>query len=590
MKLSRIAIFSSAIFAAVLLGSSAATAPAVNGLTPYSNPVTVTTGAYGDPAVPVSNANPFPVSVVSGGGGATGGATSANQVATGAAAQTFQGAEAQGVVATANPVMGGCLANGGTPTATTANFNRRIWCGLSGNQASFLTTLTGSALYSGAISLSNLNPSGVAVQYTGSLNYNYDGTLYQPQRGDVSGTFMQGPDVIGVVPTGKPLPLGCMGSGTPLTGASGVQRVWCGTSGQVFVSLSNGGSAAQIAAPTGDGAAGAASLVTYGQNFVFNGTTWDRQRGDVNGTWIGGQFNTSPTTLTSGQSGSLQLDANQNVKARIIAQTGTTIDALPNAAGWLLPPSGNANLPIAAVNYNFNGTTWDRTRGDTNGTYMQGNVPLSGTITANPILTGCLSSASAPAGAANGLMGRSWCSNNGAQATFLANVSGVTANVGPASATLAAGNGGLYVNNFNYNYDSVASGFIRAPGDANGAVTQVALSGLQWNFASTAGGTVVNTTVPSVIVGALPGSRNYITAIQVTTDALTTASEFTVTDGAGSVLWRYKLQAGVNTFDMTFPVPLKATAVNQALRVGTGVATGAALGIYVNAQGFQSTL
>lgn len=73
-------------------------------------------------------------------------------------------------------------------------------------------------------------------------------------------------------------------------------------------------------------------LTVMNRATVYNGTTWDRQRGDTTGTYavgniaagvadsgnpvkVGGKYNTTSPTLTTGQRGDLQLDILGNLKA-----------------------------------------------------------------------------------------------------------------------------------------------------------------------------------------------------------------------------------------------------------------------------------
>ena len=72
-------------------------------------------------------------------------------------------------------------------------------------------------------------------------------------------------------------------------------------------------------------------LAVLNRNSVYNGTTWDRQRGDTSGTYavgniasgvadsgnpvkVGGKYNATSPTLTTGQRGDLQLDVLGNLK------------------------------------------------------------------------------------------------------------------------------------------------------------------------------------------------------------------------------------------------------------------------------------
>lgn len=107
-----------------------------------------------------------------------------------------------------------------------------------------------------------------------------------------------------------------------------------------------------------------------------------------------------------------------------------------------------------------------------------------------------------------------------------------------------------------------------------------------WVYAAAAGG-ILNTAVAVTVKAAAGASlRNYITNIQVMAEALTTATELAIRDGAGgTVIWRIKIPTGglpASQFD--FSVPLKSTA-NTLLEVLTLTASGAGA-VYVNLQGF----
>lgn len=128
--------------------------------------------------------------------------------------------------------------------------------------------------------------------------------------------------------------------------------------------------------------------------YVFNGTTWDRQRGDTTGAFsvgnvasgatdsgnplkVGGVYNSTLPTYTSGQRGDLQVDTRGRLFSGI-ASFYTGLDGVANNAIAATPIPGDGNLvgrPLAVVNHVFNGTTWDRLRGTTNGVSA---VPSSG--------------------------------------------------------------------------------------------------------------------------------------------------------------------------------------------------------------------
>lgn len=107
-----------------------------------------------------------------------------------------------------------------------------------------------------------------------------------------------------------------------------------------------------------------------------------------------------------------------------------------------------------------------------------------------------------------------------------------------------------------------------------------------WQYAAAAAG-ISNTTTAVPIKAADATLRNYITSLQISSDALGAATEVAIRDGAGgTVLWRTKVgTAGITGGEsIVFPSPIRGTAATL-LEVVTLTAsiTGA---VYVNAQGF----
>jgi hypothetical protein len=83
---------------------------------------------------------------------------------------------------------------------------------------------------------------------------------------------------------------------------------------------------------------------------------------------IGGVFTTSPPTITTGQRGDAQLDANANFRVRLVGSTLTGADAVANTAlAAVANAGGYSTLSLSVAPIVFNGTTWDRLRGNTSG-------------------------------------------------------------------------------------------------------------------------------------------------------------------------------------------------------------------------------
>ena len=110
----------------------------------------------------------------------------------------------------------------------------------------------------------------------------------------------------------------------------------------------------------------------------------------------------------------------------------------------------------------------------------------------------------------------------------------------------------------------------------------------QWSYAAATGG-ISNTTTAVTVKGAVASMRNYVTSMQVQSDALGAATEIAIRDGAGgTVLWRGKIATTgwLEGRDFNFPVPLQSTA-NTLLEVITLTATVTG-GVFFNLQGYTA--
>lgn len=123
---------------------------------------------------------------------------------------------------------------------------------------------------------------------------------------------------------------------------------------------------------------------------------------------------------------------------------------------------------------------------------------------------------------------------------------------------------------------------------AAAVVYPYAVPEISWSYAAAANGILNTTTAVTIKAAAAAGIRNYITSIQVFSEALTTATELAIRDGAaGTVLWRTKIPTGgLPTSQFVFAVPLRGTAATL-LEVVTLTASGTGA-VYFNAQGFTA--
>jgi hypothetical protein len=109
-----------------------------------------------------------------------------------------------------------------------------------------------------------------------------------------------------------------------------------------------------------------------------------------------------------------------------------------------------------------------------------------------------------------------------------------------------------------------------------------------WAYAAATSGISNTTTAVTMVAAAAAGIRNYVTRLDLMCEALGTATEVAVRDGAGgSVLWRTKVGTGGQPLiHIAFPNPIKSTAATL-LEVVTLTASGTGA-CYVNAGGYQA--
>lgn len=120
-------------------------------------------------------------------------------------------------------------------------------------------------------------------------------------------------------------------------------------------------------------------------------------------------------------------------------------------------------------------------------------------------------------------------------------------------------------------------------------VQPYAIPEVTWSYAAASGGISNTTTAVTVKAAAAAGIRNYVTALQLSSDALGTATEFAIRDGAaGTVLWRAKIgTAGITGVDqIRFDPPLRGTAATL-LEVVTLTASGTGA-VFANLQGYTA--
>jgi len=111
----------------------------------------------------------------------------------------------------------------------------------------------------------------------------------------------------------------------------------------------------------------------------------------------------------------------------------------------------------------------------------------------------------------------------------------------------------------------------------------------QWAYVAASGGISNTTTAVTMVAAGASGVRNFVTGCQIMSEALGTATELAIRDGAaGTVIWRTKIGTGGITAgeNIVFPSPLKGSAATL-MEVVTLTASGTGA-VYVNCQGFQA--
>ena len=94
---------------------------------------------------------------------------------------------------------------------------------------------------------------------------------------------------------------------------------------------------------------------------------------------VGGVFNNTITSLTAGQRGDLQVTNQGWLKT--VAGSGNNFAASDGYTNSGILSFSDTYRPLAVVSAVYNGTTWDRTRGDTSGTYVRSNFAFNAATT-----------------------------------------------------------------------------------------------------------------------------------------------------------------------------------------------------------------
>jgi hypothetical protein len=220
----------------------------------------------------------------------------------------------------------------------------------------------------------------------------------QTTPGTTNGVVPKGNVAAGAADSGNPVKVGGVyNSSLPTLTAGQRGDLQQGSRGSLRVEVMGSGSSTTMTAiPTNADANAVVANGAWGANYVFNGTTLDRMRGDTTGTFavgnaasaatdagnpvkVGCKMNTTKPTFTDGQRADMQCDTRGNLWVSITGGVITGADGQSNASLASLSSSGGATmLGLPVMGNVFNGSTWDRQRGDTTGTYGVAKPVTSG--------------------------------------------------------------------------------------------------------------------------------------------------------------------------------------------------------------------
>lgn len=209
----------------------------------------------------------------------------------------------------------------------------------------------------------------------------------------LSASQVQGTGASSAVAIGNPVAVGGVYNVLPPTLTSGWRSdLQLNADGSLRMALaSESNSSVATGTMTSDGISTsqrALSVQSFGA--AFNGTTFDRlvtlpalatSGIGVQAAGMVGQYLATLPTLTNGQYGRVQVTPKGHVGTTIYSSTGTPVAISSNTADGQAALEG---LATRAINVVFNGTTWDRQRGDAvNGTVVQTSATEWETVAAS---------------------------------------------------------------------------------------------------------------------------------------------------------------------------------------------------------------
>lgn len=218
----------------------------------------------------------------------------------------------------------------------------------------FLSSQSGTwniANISGTISL----PTGAAT----SANQTSELTKLDTLHADLIAATPAGANVIGGV---------TIADGSDAAEGAKADAAYAGSGSASLIAIGKGSYAALVAAtPAGTNLIGKVGIdqTTPGttNGTVPAGNVASGAADSGNPVKVGGVYNSTPPTLTTGQRGNMQLDVNGNQQVRLMLLGGNIGDAVPASNVGLARDQANANnLMMAMAQSIYNGASYDRVR------------------------------------------------------------------------------------------------------------------------------------------------------------------------------------------------------------------------------------
>lgn len=103
---------------------------------------------------------------------------------------------------------------------------------------------------------------------------------------------------------------------------------------------------------------------------VVGGAVADDAAASGNPVPVGGIYNSTPPTYTNLDRTQFQFESRGSLRAAMVASPAAGADGMSNSIGFpFFSTAASGGVLLAGAQFVFNGTTWDRQRGDTGGAY-----------------------------------------------------------------------------------------------------------------------------------------------------------------------------------------------------------------------------